>query len=251
MERFQIHKIGISILNLQTTIEFIESSLSKHILGYICVTNSRTAYLANSDEEYCKIQNKSLLTVPDGMPLVWIAHSLGYLKVGRTCGPDLFLALLEKSEAKGFSHFFYGSTFRTIDRMVQKVHRLYPLIEIKGAVSPPFQDIEKYDIDALADEINKLRPTFFWCGLGAPKQERLMALLQPKLTHTICIGVGLVFEYFAETVKRAPKWMQNAGIEWSYRIIQQPVKISRVIKPFCWIILQCIKSKFQGRNLVE
>ena len=94
--------------------------------------------------------------------------------------------------------------------------RAYPDLDIKAAISPPFQPIEAYDIEGLAKHVNDLNPTFFWCGLGAPKQERVMALLQPHLNNTISVGVGLAFEYFAGTVKRAPIFMQKNGLEWLY-----------------------------------
>ncbi|HLP72558.1 MAG TPA: WecB/TagA/CpsF family glycosyltransferase, partial [Bacteroidales bacterium] len=98
---------------------------------------------------------------------------------------------------------------------------------------------------ALAHRINLIKPTFFWCGLGAPKQERLMYLLQPKLNSTICIGVGLAFEYFAGTVKRAPDWMIQSGLEWVYRLAQQPGKINRAFRPLSWMFVQLMKSNFR------
>lgn len=242
-ERYFIGKIGITITNIEDTIQFIADSINKGRYGYICVTNSRTAYKANIDNKYCSIQNNSLLTLPDGSPLVWIAHNKGYKKVSRVCGPDLFSAILKESKSNRYSHYFYGSTQKTINIIKNKMSLEYPELIVKGAVSPPFQPISEYDIDSLAKEINELKPTFFWCGLGAPKQEQLMALLQPKLDSTICIGVGLVFEYFAGTVERAPLWAQRNGLEWFYRIIQQPQKLNRIIKPFAWISIQLLKSK--------
>lgn len=177
MERFNIGKIKINITNLDDTLCHIDNAINKKHYGYICVTNSRTAYQANKDDTYLKIQNNSLMTVPDGMPLIWIAHNKGYNKVGRVCGPDLFPAIIKISKVKGYSHYFYGSTQNTIDLIQQKMRNEHPEIVLKGAVSPPFQPIESYDIDELAKEINRLQPTFFWCGLGAPKQEQLMYLL--------------------------------------------------------------------------
>lgn len=245
VNRYNIGKIAISRVDLQFTIGVVNESIQTNHIGYICVTNARTSYLANHDNEYCKIQNGSLLTVPDGMPLIWIAHNLGYREVGRVCGPDLFPAMLEESKRKGYSHYFFGSTQRTIDQICSKMKNEYLTLEVKGAVSPPFQPLEAYDIDALAAEINRLKPTFFWCGLGAPKQERLMAMLQPKLESTICIGVGLVFEYFAGTVERAPEWAQKSGMEGFFRLLQQPTKISRMFKPWFWIFKHLLGSCFK------
>jgi N-acetylglucosaminyldiphosphoundecaprenol N-acetyl-beta-D-mannosaminyltransferase len=244
MERYLIGKIKINKTNLKDTIKNIGSSIKNKQYGYICVTNSRTAYLANKDDAYLNIQNNSLMTVPDGTPLVWIAHNKGFKEVSRVCGPDLFPEIIKISENNNYSHYFYGSTQSTIDSIKMKFKAEYPNVIVKGAVSPPFQPIESYDIDALAREINKLKPTFFWCGLGAPKQEQLMALLQPKLEATICIGIGLVFEYFAETVNRAPVWAQKMGLEWFFRLSQQPKKFARIGKPYIWTIKHLIRSKF-------
>ena len=224
-KRFKIDNIGISITNISNTINVIDDSFKDGKLGYICVTNARTVYLANHDKDYCIIQNNSLLTVPDGIPLVWIAHNKGYKEVGKVSGKDLMDAIFEMSETKGYSHYFYGSTENTINLLTSSLTHKYPNFQIKGAVSPPFQPIESFNIEELAEEINKLKPSFFWCGLGAPKQERLIALLQTKLESTICVGVGLAFEYIAGSVKRSPKWMQKVGLEGVNRLIQQPQRV--------------------------
>ena len=235
MNRFPIDKIRISSTNLPITINFLENTIKNRKIGYVCVTNSRTSYLANKDQDYCSIQNNSLMTVPDGIPLVWIANNKGFKEVGKVSGKDLMDAVFSISSERGYSHYFYGCSQNTIDLLQFKLKEKYPGLDIKAAVSPPFQAIEDYDIQRLAKDVNKLKPTFFWCGLGAPKQERLMALLQPHLECSISIGVGLAFEYFAGTVKRVPNWMQSSGLEWSYRLIQQPKNINRAIKPLAWV----------------
>jgi N-acetylglucosaminyldiphosphoundecaprenol N-acetyl-beta-D-mannosaminyltransferase len=235
IQRYPIQNVRISKVSLSKTIEEIEKTILLNVYGYICVSNSRTVYFANNNSYYCEIQNKSLLTVPDGIPLVWIAHNLGFRDVGRVAGPDLMAALFKKSVEKKYSHYFFGSTQQTIDQMKINLEKKYPGLVIKGAVSPPFQPLDKFDIEGLAKEINSLKPTFFWCGLGAPKQELLNSLLQPKLESTICVGVGLAFEYIAGNVKRAPNWMQTVGLEWIYRLTQQPQNIKRAIVPLSWI----------------
>lgn len=245
MQRFSIGKFKVSKVNLSSAIGFIGECVKNGRFGYICVSNARVAYQSNHNPDYCAIQNSSLLTVPDGKPLVWIAHNQGHKEVGQVAGNELFHGLLKESMAKGYSHYFYGSTPSTIETMTRKMASDYPDVELKGAVSPPFQPIEAYDIDALACEINKKAPTFLWVGLGAPKQERLMELLQPKLKSTICIGVGLVFEYYAGTVKRAPKWARRLGLEGVVRCLQQPKRLisPRMMKPVFWIVFEIFKSK--------
>jgi N-acetylglucosaminyldiphosphoundecaprenol N-acetyl-beta-D-mannosaminyltransferase len=242
VDRYYIGRVAISKTNLEKTVNAINEAIKRNEPGYICVTNSRTTYLANRESTYCHIQNNSLLTVPDGVPLVWIAHNFGHKEVERVSGPDLLKAFLKISVENGYSHYFYGSTPETISKISNNLKLKYPDLIIKDAVSPPFQPIKAFDVEGLAKELNALRPTFFWCGLGAPKQERLIALLQPKLEHTICIGVGLAFEYLAGTIRRAPKWMQTSGLEWFYRLSQQPQNIRRAVRPFSWVIKNLVLS---------
>jgi N-acetylglucosaminyldiphosphoundecaprenol N-acetyl-beta-D-mannosaminyltransferase len=242
VERFKVGKVEISIINLEKTIQVLQKVIQNNQIGYICLNEARTAFLANYDSEYCSIQNNSLLTLPDGMSLVWIAHNKGFKKVGKVSGKDLMDKVFTISKRNGYSHYFFGSTPHTIDKLRSNLQIRFPELEIKRAVSPPFQPLEKFDIDDLAKKINEIQPTFFWCGLGAPKQEQLIALLQPKLTNTICIGVGLAFEYLAGTVKRAPLYMQKLGLEWLYRLVQQPMNIKRTILAHKWMYFQIIKS---------
>jgi len=242
IKKFNIANIEISAVNLLSAISFIEKNLNLEKYGYICVTNSRTTYIAKQNAEYCKIQNESLLTVPDGIPLVWIAHNKGYNEVGKVSGKDLMDSIFKISKEKGYSHYFFGSTPITVSRIKNTLENEYPNIEIKGAISPPFQSLDQFDINAISREINILKPTFFWCGLGAPKQEHFIALLQPKLEATICVGVGLAFEYLAKTVKRAPLWMQVFGFEWLYRLAQQPKNLKRAIRPLLWIFTKLLSS---------
>lgn len=248
-KRFNIGQISISVTHLSNVLEVLTNAIKSNTPGYICVTNTRTTYIANHDPDYCKIQNNSLLTVPDGMPLVWIAHNSGFKAVGRVSGPDLMDAVFNISEQRGYSHYFYGSTPETIAEMETNLETSFPGLQIKGLVSPPFLSIEEFNIEELARELNNLKPTFFWCGLGAPKQEQFIAKLQPQLESTICVGVGLAFEYIAGSVKRASPWMQKSGLEGVYNNIQNPVRAKRFIKPFFWILIKLLKSKIQkGSN---
>ena len=245
MKIFKIGTLKINAITLEGAVRYISKLISINKTGYICVTNSRTSYLSQKSSEYCCIQNNSILTVPDGIPLVWIAENRGYENVGKVSGKDLMDSLFQISVREGYSHYFYGCSQNTINLLQNNLLKQYPGIEIKAAISPPFQSLEEYDVSGLAKHINELRPTFFWCGLGAPKQEQLMALLQPNLENTISVGVGLAFEYFAGTVKRVPKKIEKFGLEWLYRCLQQPIKARRFIIPFFWITTKILKSKIK------
>ena len=232
----------ISKTNLVDALHYTIDCFQRNKFGYLCYMDTRTAYLASHDHVYSSIQNDSLMTLPDGMPLVWVARMRGHSDVGKVSGKDFMDAVFSVSAEKGYTHYFYGSTKETIEKIQENLKRKYPALVILKGVSPPFQPLEDFDIDGLANELNELRPTFFWCGLGAPKQEQLISRLQPKLHVTFCAGVGLAFEYFAGTVKRAPEWMQKRGLEWVYRLVQQPQNIRRVTLPFLWVLRELVLS---------
>lgn len=235
MDRFRLGNILVSRTNLVHAVDGLDHLYQSGTFGYLCHMDMRSAYLASKDEGYRAIQNRSLMTFADGITLLWYAHKHGYDDVGKVSGKDFMDAVFSISAGKGYSHYFYGSTKEAIEKIQINLKKKYPEIVIHGAVSPPFQPLEDFDVNGLANELNALCPTFFWCGLGAPKQEKLIARLQPRLERTYCAGVGLAFEYLAGTVRRAPLWMQHYGLEWVYRLSQQPRNIGRVILPFLWM----------------
>jgi N-acetylglucosaminyldiphosphoundecaprenol N-acetyl-beta-D-mannosaminyltransferase len=249
-DRFRLGRVWISRMNPTDVLSYVAASYRNGGIGYICFMDMRTAYLANHDQDYCDIQCNSLLTLPDGITMVWFAQRIGINTIEKVSGTDFMNKIFSVSVQEGYSHYFYGSTSETVEKIKENLRQKYPGIAILGAVSPPFQSLEAFDIVALAGELNRLQPSFFWCGLGAPKQERLMALLQPKLDSTICAGVGLAFEYFAGTVTRAPVWMHENGLEWVYRLAQQPRNISRIVRPFLWIFKELMFSgkRYKVRN---
>ncbi len=250
MQRYVFENVAISRTNLRDALADVSDRFQRDEFGYVCFMDTRTAYLANRDEEYRSIQESSLMTFPDGMPLVWAARMQGLSDVGKVSGKDFMDAVFSVSEENGYTHYFYGSTPETVEKIRENLGRKYPGLVILGAVSPPFQPLEDFDVDGLAEELNRLGPVFFWCGLGAPKQEYLISRLQPKLERTCCAGVGLAFEYLAGTVARAPGWMQRSGLEWVFRLFQQPGNIRRVALPFLWVLKALLFSVARKKNAV-
>lgn len=116
-------------------------------------------------------------------------------------------------------------------RMKKNLKEKWPALKIVGFVSPPFKSAEELANSIIMKQINELKPSFVWIGLGGLKKERFMDLIIEKIKSSILIGVGLVFDYQAGTVLRSPVWMQISGLEWFYRLIQQPNNIRRAIKP--------------------
>ena len=210
--RFHIGKVGISSVTMTKTLSIIKDQASKISPTYICVANVETTVLSQRDGDFCRIQNESLLTVPDGMPLIWYARIMGENSVERTTGRDLMTEILKMSSKCGYSHYFYGDTEETLLRMERKIHELYSGAEIRGMCSPPFRPLRDDEIDNTIVEINRLKPTFIWVALGAPKQERWMARVLPHIDSSILIGVGAAFRFLTEEYKRPPRFAQICGL---------------------------------------
>lgn len=249
ISRYFIESLEISATSLPIASRFLLDSARAHPSGYICVADARSAHVANLDPEFCRILNNSLLTVPDGKSLVLYGRFSGAKGVERTSGPDLFRRMCKETEGTELTHYFYGGKPEVLKLMKEKVQARYPGLKIVGAVSPPFAPVEELANDAFVEEINRLKPSFVWIGLGAPKQEFFMDLVSPRLPHSILVGVGLVFDYEAGTVKRAPVWMQKLGLEWAIRLAQQPYRIHRAIRRFSWMIPRLIAVYFKNRRL--
>lgn len=227
MEEFQyceILKTNICVTNMGETLAYLQEHLEELRGKYICVSNVHTTVIAYEDEEYRKIQNEAVMALPDGAPLSKYSRTHGFPDAMRVTGPDLMLELFALSEEKGYRHFFYGSTQKTLDDMRVTIEQKYPKMQIAGMYSPPFRKMtEEEDAEAVR-MINETKPDFVWVGLGAPKQEIWMAQHQDQV-NGVMLGVGAGFDYVAGYIKRAPMWMQKLSMEWFYRLLQDPTRL--------------------------
>lgn len=142
----------------------------------------------------------------------------------RITGPDYMARILEISAEKGYRHYFYGSTQKTLDKLRQRLVKDYPGIQIVGMFSPPFRPMTEEEDLAFVEKVNEGKPDFLWVALGAPKQEKWMAAHQGAVCG-LMVGVGAGFDYFAGNIKRAPRWMQRLNLEWLYRLMQEPGRL--------------------------
>lgn len=242
METCNILGVNIAVTNMKDTVDYIEKNLDELKGNYICVSNVHTTVMAYEEEAYRKVQNEGVLALPDGGPLSAVSRKRGFKNAERVTGPDLMGELFRISEEKEYKHYFYGSTDETLNIMEKKLKEKYPKLKIVGLYSPPFKKEISIELPQKIQEINNVNADFFWVGLGAPKQEIWMNLHKNKI-NSIMIGVGAGFDYYAEKIDRAPKWMQQNNLEWLYRLKQDP---KRLLKRYLYtntkFILNIIKK---------
>ena len=191
---------------------------------YMCVSNVHTTVMAYEDPRYRAVQNGGIMAIPDGGPLSSVGRKRGFPEMKRTTGPSYLDEILELSEQHGWRHYFYGATDETLEKMRRELLRKYPDLQIAGMYSPPFRPLTPEEDAEVIRMINEAEPDFVWIGLGAPKQENWMAAHQGKI-RGFMVGVGAAFDYLAGNIRRAPDWMQQANLEWVYRLMQDPKRL--------------------------
>lgn len=192
---------------------------------YICFSNVHTTVMAHDDPSYRDVLNGSALTFADGRPIAQRLRGEGFPGSVRVAGPDFMDAMFRATMDGKAGHYFYGSTQETIERLAAELPKRYPGIRIVGMVSPPFRPETPEEDAASVAAINASGADFVWIGLGAPKQEKWMAAHRGRVDG-VMLGVGAGFDFYAGTVKRAPSWVQKIGLEWFYRLLQDPKRLA-------------------------
>ena len=146
----------------------------------------------------------------------------------RVYGPDLMLNLCEHGVGEGFTHFFYGGNPGVADDLKRTLENRFPGLRVVGTYCPPFRPLNAAEREELRTVVDEWQPDFFWVGLSTPKQEKFMAESLPVLRAAkIFLGVGAAFDMHTGRVRQAPRWMQRSGLEWFYRLTQEPKRLAR------------------------
>jgi N-acetylglucosaminyldiphosphoundecaprenol N-acetyl-beta-D-mannosaminyltransferase len=182
---------------------------------------------AQRNDQLRAVLNKAFLCTPDGMPMVWMSRLQGRSRVSRVYGPDLMLEVLEQSQASGVRHFLYGGHNGTGDLLRRKLLERFPKLQIVGVYEPPFRPLNADEQSALTMLVKQTQPDVIWVGISTPKQEFFMSEYLPKLDTVLMVGVGAAFDIFAGLKRQAPRWMQRSGLEWFFRLCQDPQRLGR------------------------
>jgi N-acetylglucosaminyldiphosphoundecaprenol N-acetyl-beta-D-mannosaminyltransferase len=166
------------------------------------------------------------LATADGMPLVWGARLLGVSLESRVAGADLVPALAGRAAQKGYKLYFLGAAPGIADRAAQIFQERYPGLQIVGVSSPPYSSVLEMDTSIL-DDIRAAQPDILLVAFGNPKQEKWIGMYRRQLKVPVMIGIGGTLDLIAGDKKRAPLWMQRFGLEWLFRLIQEPGRLWR------------------------
>jgi len=217
--------VGVSALNLDSAVAAVSQALEAGLRGYICVTGVHGVSEAQQDPAFRAILNHSLLTTPDGMPMVWMGRAQGFRSMGRVYGPDLMLRICALSPERKLTHFLCGGAPGVATDLKRKLEERFPGLQIVGTFTPPFRPLTEAEENELRRQVAQVKPDIFWVGLSTPKQEKFMADHWQKLEARLFFGVGAAFDFHTGRMPQAPRWMQRCGLEWLFRLKCEPRRL--------------------------
>jgi N-acetylglucosaminyldiphosphoundecaprenol N-acetyl-beta-D-mannosaminyltransferase len=212
---------------LSETVEDLEKMVATRKPHYIVTANVDFIVQSLEDEELRRIFLEADRVVCDGTPLIWASRILGNPLPERVAGADLVPLLLQLSARKGYRIFFLGGEPAVAKRAIENVELAYPGVKVCGHYSPPFKPLLEMDHDEIFRRVRAAQPDFLLVSFGCPKAEKWISMHYRQLGVPVSIGVGGTIDFLAGRVKRAPQWMQRSGLEWVYRLVQEPRRLYR------------------------
>lgn len=241
----EVVSLNINLITYKNAIDTIMEMARNREQGYVCFANVHMVIEGHNDKAFQQQVNKASLVLADGMPLVKTLDFLYGEKQDRVAGMDIMPDLIRSSELYRLKIFFFGTTQDILDKIKLRVRKDYPRAEIAGMLSPPFD--KSLDDPSYIERINESGANLVFVALGCPKQEKWMAKHSDGI-KAVLLGVGGAFPVFAGQVSRAPRFMQNAGLEWLFRLWQEPNRLfKRYLTTNSQFIWHILKIKFRRR----
>lgn len=252
LEKSQVTQVvtgfDISVLSFDGQIEAIMQWAQARLSKMVCVSNVHMLMEGHWSQEFAKVLKTADMLTPDGMPLVWMTSLMKGQRQDRVAGMDLMLALCNQAQTHNVSIFLLGSTPEILSQICLQISEDFPGLKVSGMVSPPFRPLSSEEDAEIVKQINESGAGLVFVSLGCPKQERWMHHHQGQV-NAVMVGLGGVFPIYAGIKRWAPKWVRQLGLEWLYRLRQEPKRLwkryATTIPPFLWLALkQVIKLRF-------
>ena len=221
--------VPLALIDYEQSLNWLDAMVDTRDRGYVCVCNVHTVMASREDPELRAALLGSSINVPDGQPLVWAINALGHSLRDRVYGPELMArACARAASAPPRRFYLYGGRNQgSLVQLALNLRQRYDGVRIVGGYSPPHRPLTEEEQAAVVAEINSSRADVVWVGIGVPKQEKWMLRLRSELEAPVLIGVGAAFDFHAGLVPQAPNWLQESGLEWAYRLAQEPRRLWR------------------------
>lgn len=236
-DRVNVIGLKLSVCNYDLATKKIVEMVRQNEGGYVCVSTVHMAMEAFDDPVYAKMVNDADLITPDGMPMLWMKKLQGAKDVSQVRGTNLMVNLFSIAEENSFTVGFYGGSQEVLDELSERLEKDFPKLQVSYIYSPPFRPLTEEEDKEVTKNIANSATDILFIGLGCPKQERWMADHSDRI-DSVMIGVGAAFNFYAGKTKESPEWMRKVGLEWLFRLVQEPRRLWKryiILNPrFVW-----------------
>ncbi len=246
-DRVRVVSLDADVCDHQSAVERVAALAERGAGSYVCFGTVHMIMESHDSPDFGAKVNAADMIVPDGMPLVWMQRLQGRKNATRVRANDLMIMLCEYAEKHGLRVGFYGGKQEVIDGIIERAAKDFPELKIAYAYSPPFRPLTDEEDVEITARITESGTQILFMGLGCPKQESWMAAHKPKL-NCVMLGVGASFDFYAGNVKESPELLGKLGLEWLYRLTQEPKRLWKrylILNPrFMWLAaIQVFKGK--------
>jgi len=224
--RRELLGVPFALTDYAEAVTAIDGMIERRERGYVCALAVHAVMTSRTDPELAAALRAATLCVPDGRPLVWALNALGERLTDRVYGPELMARSCRRAAEAGHRVWLYGGSGESaVEALERSLRARYPGIDIAGRHARPRLPLSADEAREVAERIDGAAADVVFVGLGAPTQEKWMAHMRPRLEAPVLIGVGAAFDFLAGLKKQAPDWMQRRGLEWLFRLSQEPVRL--------------------------
>lgn len=226
MEKIKFLNTRIDNITMEQAIKKIDEFIKLNKKSYIVTPNVDHIVRLENDSEFKEVYDNADLVLTDGMPLIWISKWIGSPIVEKVSGSDLLPEVCRLASVKKYRIFFLGAAPGVAEKAARKLEDRYNGLSISGCYSPKLGfENDKDEVNKIIEIINNCDVDILALALGTPKQEKFIYKNKDRIKAAVTLNIGAAIDFEAGIVKRAPKWMQNTGLEWFYRLCREPKRM--------------------------
>jgi len=216
----------IAVTDYDEALDEMERMIAARDRGYVCAVPVHSLMVSRHDAGMRAAMLGATMNVPDGRPLVWALNMLGEHLRDRVYGPELMDRFCARAARNGHRIWLYGgATEEALADLMRALEKRHPGLRVAGGWSPPHRPLTPEEEGSVVQRIDSDGADVVWVGLGVPKQELWMAGMRPRLQAPVLVGVGAAFDFLSGRKRQAPAWMQARGLEWLFRLSQEPLRL--------------------------
>jgi N-acetylglucosaminyldiphosphoundecaprenol N-acetyl-beta-D-mannosaminyltransferase len=227
-------------LSFAQTVDAVDRLIARGSPSFFITANLHYAMLTDRHPRLQIVNRRAAFLVADGMPLVWYSRLLGRPVPERVTGADLVWHLCARAAVKGHRVFLLGGIPGVAQRAVEVLTRRYPGLQVVGTLAPPHGEWSADDERAIVDAVRRAKPDLLLAALGQPKGELWLETHCEALGVPACVQIGASLDFVTGRAHRAPGWLQRSGLEWLFRLLQEPWRLGPRYAANAWFLLRAV-----------